>query len=153
MKVRAKKLIGYVATDHRDLFEGIVLIPSERVVNGKSSYLFEDDTELEITIKGHRKAGFHRKYKALIRFLFNNLPQKLKDTYKTFDSVQDMVVYETRFVDYGIALDGTSFIKTKSTSYSSATQDELEKHYKSVFLLVCQILKISRDELFKKISK
>lgn len=93
-----------------------------------------------LTVKKHRNPKFHRKYFALLNFLFDHwepeqgrrrLTYKGAPIAKSFDAFREQVAILSGFYEQTFDLQGRMRLTAKSISFDKMEEDEFERLYKA----------------------
>ena len=87
-----------------------------------------------------RNAKFHRKYWALIRFAFHNLPEKYEELIKSEDDLRQEILMQIGAREKRVSMSGREYFVPKSMKFDKMGATEFEDVYKKTFDFVCQYI-------------
>lgn len=114
----------------------------------------EIGTEVVAEIKRPRNYEHHKKFFALLRLVFDNLPEDLSERYPNMESLLTEIKFQLGYYDTHITLSGRETHIPKSIAFEMMSQDEFAKFYDRTVDVVMRwfLPENSRQELAEEIS-
>jgi hypothetical protein len=101
----------------------------------------------EVEIKKARNIEFHKKYFALIKLAWLNLPEQYDELYPHLDNFRKAVQIMAGFYDTYYLLDGTQIIDSKSIAFDSMDELEFKEVYNRVLdVIIKNILPLNTEQ-------
>jgi hypothetical protein len=103
--------------------------------------------DYEVEIHKARNIQFHKKYFALIKCAWLNLPEQYDELYPHPDNFRKAVQIMAGFYDTYYLLDGTQIIDTKSIAFDSMDEIEFKEVYSKVLdVIIKNILPLNTEQ-------
>jgi len=106
---------------------------------------------IEATIKKKRNILFHRKYFALLKCIFHNLPEKYNDSIRNIDDLLVAVKFATGHIRKVFGLNGEVNEIPLSISFDKMDDYEFQDIYNDTLNILCEFLGCLSAEAEKQI--
>jgi len=128
------------------------LIPADGISAESLSQLPHEEV-FKVVLTRPRSIGHHRKFFALIRALYDSLPDK--SGYPTMDNFLTAIKIGIGHIDMYETASGAKYPVPKSISFANMQQDEFNQFYDSVIdLVLTSILpNFKREDIERKINE
>jgi len=127
--------------------------------------LYESDIEISRSLKpGQRVAGsvttsdlrnlgFHKKFYALLKLTFENLPEKLKPLFKNIEELRTELKLQTGYREERVSLSGKRYYVPKSMSFATMGAEDFNIFYKKSVDVICKFILpgVESEELDRQI--
>ena len=108
-----------------------------------------------VKVSKPRNIKFHKKFFALLRLVFDNLPESIQKQ-TGINSVDDLLLclkYELGYCEE-VTINGSTFVKTKSISFASMDEVEFEKFFdKCLQVITTTYLGIDEEDILEEIER
>ena len=98
-------------------------------------------------VKKARNYKFHKKYFALLKCVFLNLPEHYNQKIKSIDELLLAVKFAIDHVDRIYKIDGSSTLIPKSIAFDKMDEFEFSTIYNKTLNVLCEILDVVPDEI------
>lgn len=116
---------------------------TDRVSLGKVKY----NDVLRCTTIDQRNYMFHRKFFAMLKLAFMNMPEKYGRNFPTMDALRSFLIISAGWNDSYLDLQGNVQYQAKSVSFDKMKQSEFEELYSAVIDVILQyFIPIERTE-------
>lgn len=111
-------------------------------------------TEVVAEINRPRNYEHHKKFFALLRLVFDNLPEDLVERYPNMESLLTEIKFQLRYYDTHITLSGRETYIPKSIAFDTMSQDDFTQFYDSAVDVVLRwfLPYNNRQELAEEIN-
>lgn len=122
------------------------LLPLDETDREKFARL-KEGSEVKVHITLARNIRFHRKFFALLRICYDNLPETIqsKEHIESVEALLDKVKADLGYYDL-VNVGGKELIKLRSISFATMDETEFESFYNSAFRLLLGYLNMTEGE-------
>ena len=107
--------------------------------------------DYKAVIKKARNYQFHKKYFALIKLAWLNMPERYDSQYPHPDNLREALQIEAGYFEITYTLDGTQLIKSKSIAFDKLDEDGFQELYSKVLDVIMKwILTETKSEEIEK---
>ena len=100
--------------------------------------------------KDIRNVKFHRKFFALLRLVFDNLPEKYAETFKSLDHLRQEILMQIGAFEVRESMGGKTYYIPKSMKFGEMKESEFEEIYdKTLDFITKYILPEVKNETFE----
>jgi len=100
----------------------------------------------------YRNYEFHKKFFALIRLAFQNLPESLDNHFPTEDDLRKELIKAAGFYTTHKDFNGNTVKEAESISFEKMSQERFEKVYDRVLDLVCRMICVPQTEVMNQLQ-
>ncbi len=93
-----------------------------------------------------RSLKFHKKYFALIKLAYDNLPEHLEERYKTLEEFRIEMKMQAGARDKMISITGTEYWVPKSMAFNKMGAEEFEKLYSKTLDFICSYVLVGIEK-------